>query len=270
MDFVCPKCRGALTELDRVKRCAAGHSFDRAREGYYNLLLSSGGGVHGDNREMVQARRDFLAKGYYRPMARRLSELVLAHTPKCGCVLDAGCGEGYYTDIVENELFLRDGESNLLAYDISKDAVRLASRKNRRVSFAVAGSYDMPVADAYVDTVINVFSPLALDEVRRVLKKGGTFLMVYPDAEHLFALKAAVYDKPYKNSPADTELDGFLHLDTARVEYTMDLCCKEDIRALFMMTPYAYRTGERERGRVQELSHLECEARFCIGVYRKI
>ena len=109
MDFVCPKCKGELVLDTNTKKCKNNHSYDRAKAGYYNLLLGAGGGTHGDNAEMVLARREFLSRGYYAPLANRLADLVCAHTAAGGCVLDAGCGEGYYTDKVETGL--RDRKS---------------------------------------------------------------------------------------------------------------------------------------------------------------
>ena len=146
MDFICPVCRGELTTtVDKTKKCPKGHSFDRARAGYYNLLPPRGGGNHGDNREMTEARRAFLSGGYYEPLAARVAEIVCDLTPPYGTVLDAGAGEGYYTSRCEGELFERDGGTSFLAFDISKDAMRYAAKAAPRVSFAVASSYDMPV-----------------------------------------------------------------------------------------------------------------------------
>jgi 23S rRNA (guanine745-N1)-methyltransferase len=81
--------------MNRVEQrlvCSRNHSFDRAKEGYFNLLLSVGG-IHGDNKEMVEARRAFLEGGYYSPLATAVTELVLKYTDKHGQILDAGCGE---------------------------------------------------------------------------------------------------------------------------------------------------------------------------------
>lgn len=269
MDFACPKCKGALTLLDNVKKCDNGHSYDRAKGGYFNLLLGVGGGTHGDNAEMVLARREFLSRGHYRPLADKIAALVCTYTVARACVLDAGCGEGYYTDIIENTLFERDGVSNLLAFDISRDAVKCALKRNKRVSYAVATSYDMPLSDASVDTVYNVFSPLATDEVGRVLKTGGKFIMIYPGSDHLFALKTVIYETPYKNEHRDTEIPGFslIHYETFR--YDLTLATQDDVRSLFMMTPYAYRTRREDRERVLALNSLVTEAEFCIAVYEK-
>ena len=270
MDFVCPKCKGVLALLDNgVKRCPSGHSFDRAKEGYYNLFLGTGG-THGDNKDMVLSRRAFLSKGYYRPLAEALSHAVLEATPDGGTFLDSGCGEGYYTSIVLDSFEKENKNSNFLAYDISKDAVKLAAKACPRVSFCVASSYSMPLSDGSVDTVMNVFSPLAPDEVKRVLAPKGHFIFAFPKERHLFGLKSVLYDNPYLNRPEDTDLDGFSLIGSLDVDYTVTLGCAEDIKALFMMTPYAYRTPREGRERLYALNSLATEISFRILTYKKL
>ena len=270
MRFCCPNCGGKLNICDKTARCSSGHSFDRARGGYYNLLLSSSGGIHGDNKDMVLARRAFLGAGYYAPLADRLSRLASEYTPANGCLLDAGAGEGYYTDKIESALLARDGASDVSAFDISKDAVKEIGKKNPRISLAVAGSYHMPVADGEFDTVVNTFSPLALSETLRVLKSGGIFIMAIPGEMHLFDLKSIVYDTPYKNVVEDSRLEGFELLLDEPISFVMKLERAEDIRNLFMMTPYAYRTRAEGRARVEALKTLDCTADFHIFVYKKL
>ena len=270
MDFACPKCKGELLLEGNTKKCKNNHCFDRAKAGYYNLLLGVGGGTHGDNADMVEARRAFLSRGYYEPLADRLATLVTELTPARGCVLDAGCGEGYYTDKLEKSLRARDSVSNVLAFDISRDAVKCAAKRNRDLSLAVATSYDMPLAEASVDTVFNAFSPLAISEVLRVLRLGGRFVMVYPGTDHLFGLKSLIYKTPYKNEPQDTQIDGFRLLSHDVLSYRISLDTQEDVRSLFMMTPYAYRTSAEDRERVLALSGVSTEVEFVIDVYEKI
>ena len=270
MDFICPKCGGELALVsEKVKKCPMGHSFDRAKEGYFNLLLSSTGGTHGDNAEMVRARREFLSYGYYEPLAKRLSELVLEYTEAGGVLLDAGMGEGYYTDSAERALNGRDGKSCVLGYDISKDAVKYAVKRNPRILGAVASSYDIPIADGTVNTAMNVFSPLAVPEMLRVLAPKGHFIIVYPAERHLFGLKSKIYDNPYLNEPKDNVIDGFDLVLADKLYYTVNVVGGERVRALFMMTPYAYRTGKDGRERVLSLDEVETEIEFCINVYRK-
>lgn len=266
--FICPKCSGKLSISDKRAVCELGHSYDEAREGYYNLTLSSKGGSHGDNKDMILARRAFLSAGHYEPLAVRIAELTLEYTAPLATVLDAGLGEGYYTDIIERSLYDRDGDSRVFGFDISKDAVRSAAKRNSRIGLAVSGSYHMPIADGSIDTLINTFSPLALDETYRALRTGGIFIMAIPEEEHLFGLKAAIYEQPYKNKVAEYGLSGFDLIHTERVRYPLDLR-GDDVKSLFMMTPYAYRTKQSDKEKILSLEHLVTDADFRIFVYRK-
>ncbi len=269
MLFICPKCRKELNITDAGCVCSSGHSYDRAKEGYYNLLLGSSGGTHGDNREMVAARRDFLSRGYYSPLAECVASLVLKYTPCDGEVLDSGSGEGYYTDIVEQALSERGGRTSISGFDISKDAVKIAAKKNKNITYAVASAYKMPISDSSVNTVFNIFSPLAMDEVKRVLKSDGRFIMAIPDEGHLYDLKAKIYDTPYKNTVESTNIAGFRLIEEKKLHYNMVLDSREAISSLFMMTPYAYRTKPENKARIAELSSLSCRAEFIIFVYEK-
>ncbi len=269
MDFVCPKCRAALVSDGNVKKCENGHAFDRARAGYYNLLLGSSGGVHGDNREMVEARRRFLSADHYLPLARRLGEIAVAYSAHGGVILDCGCGEGYYTSKIHSALSDAGRAVDLLAFDISRDAVRLAARACPSASFAVASCYNLPMADSSVDLAFNIFSPLAPEEMHRVLKAGGRYAVAYPDVYHLYELKAAIYDTPYKNAPDAGAPSGFSLVLRERVAYTLNLDSHDAVFDLFMMTPYAYRTGKKERERLEGLQTLATRVEFLIDIYEK-
>jgi 23S rRNA (guanine745-N1)-methyltransferase len=128
----------------------------------------------------------------------------------------------------------------------------------------------MPVADESVDCVINTFSPMALEETRRVLKTGGHFIMAIPGEMHLFGLKEAIYETPYKNVVADTALEGFELIEDEPLDYKIGLDSPEAIRSLFMMTPYAYRTRPQDREKVLSLDSLETKVDFRVFVYRKL
>jgi 23S rRNA (guanine745-N1)-methyltransferase len=98
---------------------------------------------------------------------------------------------------------------------------------------------------------------------------GGKFILVFPGEEHLFGLKAAIYEKPYKNTPADKELSGFKIVKEERLRYDIELSDKESIASLFLMTPYAYRTPPKNRERVLSLEKIDTECDFLIIVYEK-
>jgi 23S rRNA (guanine745-N1)-methyltransferase len=155
------------------------------------------------------------------------------------------------------------------AFDISKEAVKLAAKRNKNISLAVASAYRMPTAEASFDMALNMFSPLATDEIKRTLKDGGIFIMAIPGENHLFGLKSKTYETPYKNQVQDTQIEGFSLIETVKISYEISLDTKKKIKSLFMMTPYAYRTRAEDRERVLSLDTLTTEVEFIIFVYRK-
>lgn len=267
--YICPVCGQGLTEESRRAVCPSNHTFDRASEGYINLLLPSRGGTHGDNRAMVQARRRFLERGYYDTLANRVCAHVAAHLPTGGVLLDMGAGECFYTDRMERTLRDVGKDAELYAFDISKDAVRYAAKRNRALHLFVAGAYHMPVRTGAVDVAVNMFAPLATEETHRVLRDGGIFILVIPEREHLFGLKVALYDTPYKNTAADAALPGFTLLSSEEVRYPMTVDGREAIADLLYMTPYGYRSPAVGIERLLACTSLETDAHFRIFVYQR-
>ena len=266
--FCCPNCQGTLFYTEKGLLCENGHSFDRAKSGYYNLLLPQKGknGFHGDNPLMVKARRAFLEKGYYAPLADALQEAVLRHLPKGGLLLDCGCGEGYYTNAVAKAL---EGETNFVGIDISKTAVDKAARHCKSVQFAVASAFHLPLQAQSVSMLLQIFSPHCAAEFSRVLKKDGIFLEIFPGPMHLYDLKAAVYDTPYQNEPTPFQMEGYTLLETQHIENRIFLPTPADIENLFQMTPYYYKTGKIEQERLQKLEALSVQTDFYLLVYKK-
>lgn len=267
--FVCPLCSAALTRDERAYRCPAGHSFDIAREGYTHLLPANRkhSKAPGDDKAMAAARSAFLGKGYYAPLREAICELGVSLTGDRPAVLDSGCGEGYYTAGLYQAL-LDAGKSPVMAgIDISKFILRLAAKREKRVEFAVASSYHLPVADASIDLLLNCFSPLALDEFRRVLRPGGVFLYVVPSAMHLWEMKQVLYEKPYPNEVKQTPYEGFRYVTIRHVEQTIHLDCPADIQALFGMTPYCWKTPREGVERLRTLEMLDCRISFDIHAF---
>ena len=148
MIFKCPICRGELSAAGGSARCARGHSFDKSRYGYYNLLVGRGG-AHGDNKEMVNARREFLSSGAYMPLALRVAALAAEHTPDSSVLLDAGSGEGYYTAAVREALISSGKGCTVLAFDIScANALGAVPRMNTRLQALTRFRLPMPLLDA--------------------------------------------------------------------------------------------------------------------------
>ena len=266
--LLCPVCRLPLTEDSRRLVCESGHSFDLSKSGYCNLLRASKKSVHGDNKEMIRARRDFLSLGYYAFLADAVATAVSSVLSEGGTLLDAGCGEGYYTERVLAKT--KDKSPHAIGVDISKDACEAAKKRLPSLSVITASLYDLPIESSSVDTLLLLFSPLAKEEISRVLKKGGYFVTAFPEKRHLFGLKSILYDTPYENEPMPLFLDGYRLLSEQLIEKTVKIEGQNAIQSLFMMTPYYYRTRPEDKVRLSKISSLETEISFRLAVYQKI
>ncbi len=268
--FCCPICGAALVREPRRYVCPANHSFDLAREGYVNLLPANRqhSKAPGDDAAMAAARTRFLDGGWYAPLRETLAGLVRRDLPTSGNLLDAGCGEGYYTAALAGEAQARSGRC--AGVDLSKPAVKKAARRCPGAEIAVASVYHLPLPDAAADMVVNCFSPLAIDEFRRLLRPGGRFVYVVPGPRHLWELKRVAYDAPYENPDKREEYPGFRYVDVLPVETVLPLTQSEDIMALFSMTPYAWKTPREGVERLKRLNALTVTAQFRIHVMEKV
>lgn len=265
--FCCPVCSEPLNDIGKSYICTNRHSFDKAKSGYVHLLThASGAKGHGDNKAMVCARRDFLETGAYDELRAAIVRMAEKYTPNGGTLLDSGCGEGYYTEAICAHLGAR---AAVLGFDISKDAVNLAAKRCKAARFAVASAFRIPMADKSVDVLTEIFSPFSEAEFARVLKKNGILIEVIPGTQHLYGLKAAVYDTPYQNEVNDFMRTGYALEETVHLTSELHLRLAQDIQNLFLMTPYYYKTGRAEQARLAALESLTTETEFYVLVYRK-
>ena len=242
-----------------------------AREGYTYLLPvnQKHSKAPGDDKAMAAARSAFLSKEYYAPLRDTLCQLAVSLTGDAPAVLDSGCGEGYYTAAIYRALCDAGKTPRMAGTDISKFILRLAAKREKGVEFAVASSYHLPVAEESIDLLLNCFSPLALEEFRRALRPGGTFLYVVPSEKHLWELKQVLYDHPYPNEVKETPYEGFAYAEIRHVEDRIRVLGQENIHALFQMTPYFWKTPKAGTERLAALDELDTQISFRVHVFRK-
>lgn len=267
----------------RIMRCAHSHCFDVAKQGYVNLLLprKRGASLPGDSADMVRARTAFLDGGYYRSFSdgvnRFCADVLRTSGITAPVIADAGCGEGYYTCRLGTYLSENGFDAACVGFDLSRHAAAHAARRaaaafpaeENRLSFAVASLFEMPLQDTSCDGVINLFAPVADAEFARVLKPGGFLLMAVPAEEHLWGLKQAVYEHPYKNDVRRDVLSHFVCESIRRITDTVTVTGSDDIRALFAMTPYYWKTAAADRDKLSALETLTTEIAFDLLLYRK-
>ena len=247
--LICPHCQSTLHCEERTWRCANGHSYDQARQGYLNLLLVQHKNSRrpGDTPQMLDHRQAFLDGGHYQPVSDTANRMLGAAAPRS--VLDMGCGEGYYTDRLARAL----PDAECAGLDISKDAIIRACRRNRQIRWLVASSARLPVADASVDAALCIFSPWSWQECLRVLRPGGQLLLVGPHADHLMALRSRLYDSVHPTPGLARDLPPeFDIVDDQVLRYPMNLPAGA-LADLIGMTPHGMRSRpERQQALVAE------------------
>ena len=240
-------------------RCESNHSFDVAKEGYVNLLRASkNGDLIGDDKLSARSRRDFLNKGYY---AALKDELCRMFSDQQGKLLDICCGEGYYTAALGEIPALQ-----VYGFDISREMVRLAAKRGNGTYF-VANMATIPVKDGSMDYCIHLFAPFNEAAFAKVLKPGGRLFTVVPGQYHLWGLKQALYDTPYKNDEKLPQTEHLRFVGSHKVTANIMLASQEDIQAVFRMTPYYFHTSEQDKQKLLPLTELESPVEFVIGEY---
>lgn len=260
---LCPVCG---LPLDEHWRCAAGHCFDVARQGYINLLtVDKKHSLHpGDTAEMVAARRRFLDLGLYRPISDALCACLADYAPTARTLLDAGCGEGYY-------LSRLTGIDERWGIDISKDATRYAAARDKGSRYLTASAAHLPFSDASFDALICLFALNAEEEFARVLKPGGVFIQAITGQSHLRALRRVIYPElREKEKDTPPELPHFVRLDTRRVAFDFSLHSTQAITDLLTMTPHVWRISKAGAEAARALNALDDHAEVLLHIFRTV
>jgi 23S rRNA (guanine745-N1)-methyltransferase len=266
--LTCPLCGGDLTQSGKTWSCPKNHSFDVAKQGYVNLLpvQQKHSKNPGDTRDMVAARRSFLEKGHYEPIARRVAELLRPVLPESPTVLDAGCGEGYYLSQLQDAL----GTGNFLGVDISKEAVRYAAGRNKNALWITASAAHLPVQSGSLDAVLSMFALTVPEEFSRVLRPQGYFLEVTAGRGHLMGLKSLIYSELIEKQEKHPDCPGFQLVSQETLEFPISLTEPGEVQELLSMTPHFWRITKEGAQRAAAAEGLQDMAQVEFRLYQRI
>jgi 23S rRNA (guanine745-N1)-methyltransferase len=231
--FACPHCGLEFTPSSGGVHCPHGHSFDRAREGYLNLLI--GGRIStstnpGDTAESLAARRRFLNTGLFAPIATAVAATMGEID---GAVLDVGCGEGYYLSHIQSP--------HRFGLDIAKRAIQMASKSYPDAQFVVGNAYRLPVLENSCAAVFSVFAPHSLEEFHRVLVPNGQWVTVTPASNHLIQMRPK-RDENIVQREQRRDVPPAHASHSQRIHFGLDLS-EESAHDLFSMTPLVWQTA---------------------------
>lgn len=256
--------------------CGSGHSFDAAKQGYFNLLVGKGTVFEADTADMVAARFAFLDSGHYRPLAEAVAAAVVPGVipGEPFTVLDSGTGTGHYLRVVLDEVGRAAGNCAAVALDISKFALRRAARLNpEAINLACDVWQPLPLAEDSVDAITVIFAPRNAAEFSRVLRPGGRLVVVTPRPGHLATVAArtgmlSIEDD--KDTRLAESLAGYFAAEsTSDLDVRMILAPGE-VADLAFMGPAGHHLDRAALAAKLGTSEVdtEVEARFRITVFR--
>lgn len=266
----CPICMAKMSQNNEKTLFCEGkrvHSYDISASGYVNLATPKQCGG-GDNKDAVKARTAFLDLDLYLPIANKVTQLLKQFVSTDKKVIDAGCGEGYYTSKIAENGF------STIGFDISKMAIEAAAKRVKRENinnavFAVASVYELPVFDSSAGAVINIFAPCVESEYLRVLDGDGVLIVVHAGKDHLMGLKKHIYNNIYENDeradlPKSMEL-----LAEETLKYDILVKGNQNIKNLFAMTPYYWRTSLEDAKKLDNLEELQTKIDIIFSIFKK-
>lgn len=263
--LACPLDGLPLTQHEKHVSCTSGHSFDFDRKGTLNLLpVQFKKSKHpGDSREMIIARETLLNSGLYQPISDKLNELVAEHTVTI--ILDAGCGEGYYTQRLSTHL----PHAAIAGLDISKDAIQSAAKRSRNIQWIVGTNANIPIIAHSIDCVLCLFGFPVWPEFSRILKPGGIVIMADPGPDHLIELRRVLYPEIKTKPEKEKEISaGVSLLSETRLTVTISAPSPDQIRNILTMTPHGYRATADKLNEAIETSYSGVTLDIFFSVYR--
>ena len=262
--FACPICQENLTLVETSLKCNNRHSFDLAKFGYVNLAPQIKQSANYD-KENFQNRQQILEAGFYQAILEDISDL-LASSKTTKTILDIGCGEGFYS----RKLQERYPDKTFYAFDISKDSVQIAAKSepNWSVNWFVGDLARLPIKDASMDILLDIFSPANYGEFRRVLSKDGIFIKVIPTENHLKEIRQKVQDqltnKDYSNQDIKNHFQEHFTILSSQTASLTKTITAEQLQALLSMTPLLFHIDQTKIDWSQ-LIEITIEAEVLVG-----
>ncbi|HGQ1045532.1 TPA: methyltransferase domain-containing protein [Streptococcus pneumoniae] len=262
--FACPIFQENLTLLETNFKCCNRHSFDLAKFGYVNLAPQIKQSAN-YNKENFQNRQQILEAGFYQAILDAVSDL-LASSKTTTTILDIGCGEGFYSRKLQES----HSEKTFYAFDISKDSVQIAAKSepNWAVNWFVGDLARLPIKDANMDILLDIFSPANYGEFRRVLSKDGILIKVIPTENHLKEIRQRVQDqltnKEYSNQDIKEHFQEHFTILSSQTASLTKTITAEQLQALLSMTPLLFHVDQSKIDWSQ-LTEITIEAEILVG-----
>lgn len=262
--FACPICQEKLTLVENSLKCSNRHSFDLSKFGYVNLAPQIKQSANYD-KENFQNRQQILEAGFYQAILEEISDLLTTN-PSAKTVLDIGCGEGFYSRKLQES----HPDKIFYAFDISKDSVQIAAKSepNWAVNWFVGDLARLPIKDASMDILLDIFSPANYGEFHRVLSKDGILIKVIPTKNHLKEIRQRVQyqltNKDYSNQDIKNHFQEHFTILSNQTASLTKTITSDQLQALLSMTPLLFHIDQTKIDWSQ-LTEITIEAEIMVG-----
>ncbi len=242
-------CQKPLAVVEGGLQCANRHCFDRAKQGYYNLLQpqDSRSSKPGDSDEAVDARQRWLDHGHMAGLVDVLLPWCETANQKTTQVIDLGCGEGTFAAALFGESL-----SGYCGIDLSRRAIRLAARKLPKATWVQANAdRRLPAIDGTVDRILSLFGRRPIAEIKRTLAIDGRCIIAVPGADDLLELREHVQEAGIQRNRWQNIVEQFAEHELRLLKHTQWLhrvrLDRRQIADALAMTYRAVRNSQQQR-----------------------
>lgn len=267
--FQCPICKECSRLNDNGSFiCENRHCFDLSSKGYINFIPNQKQIKYKKN--LFENRQEVFLNGFYDNVSDEIYNVIREYfqNKRTINILDAGCGEGYYSLNLDNKEELK---CNIFAMDIVKDAIKIASRKLSSVNWIVGDISNIPLKTNSIDSIINILTPSSYDEFTRILSDDGILIKVIPGNEYLQEIRDSIKDQLKNKSYSNEKVINYFKenmkfIEKRKVKYTLPVS-KHQLECFLEMTPMTFGI-DTSKVNIDNISCITIDLEILVGRHR--
>ena len=236
-NFICPICQLELKEYNDSLMCENKHTFDINKKGFCSLLKKQknfSSDIY--TKELFLNRRYVLEHLLYKDVYNIIAKFINKTSKDTINIFELGSGESTHSYFIKKLININN---NYCVSDLSKEAIEMSSDylKDELLPI-ICDAYNLPIKNNSVDYVIDILSPFNNKEIKRILKKDGYFIKVFPERNYLKELRKLINLKDYDKEDEVFEnfAKNFEIVEIKDINYTLNLS-QELSKAIIKMTP---------------------------------
>lgn len=264
MHLSCPFCRLPLHrhEASGGAYCDKKHHFDRAPEGYLDLIPGKHPPSEGESRALMRARRHWLEQGALNPLADALAALLPAEH---GELIVLGAGEGYLC----RALAARRSDWHYAGIERARNAVFAAAKAQPEAAFVLADPKQAPLqAGSAMALLREVDNKTKLTELPTLLAPGGLLILISQGPRHHWQLRSHINPDAKEHPPLWPKLDELENRVQQRCHFEVTLD-RSERELMLAISPLAWRASNQSRHDYLQEGEPRLEHDYLISLWQR-